>query len=1776
MIVGMHNMLKEYYKFLCRRLITWGRSVPISKGDRYVLNFESDEQVESFMRTLAQDQEMLPFQLSSTISNRKGLAFEIGPRDRKLVIVSTVDVTPDYLVNLRNRIGQQQGIWANTALLFVSNKVLDSINSGAKNIGRQGGPFNTDALRKNVNEEIQASQKLSPHDKNVLEYMVQAIYDGEQKLTLMDFADAYGIIEKGFLDNDDYVKMGYFQDRGLASYSSIEDRLKDNHTDFVNIRLLHGFGDIKARISKIVDGESLIRELSGENWESVDYKRVVDGKDRLKNNKKINLNYLAEKLTAVNPELQIWDRPKNQKKAGQRTRNIIIFNSDCQNNVTVRFPFDAALQNKYAKPARKTYQHLKSVETAKHELVLQFTDLSSDNPESVKVSYKHHNVGSLNFVFNILILPFDSHFMEDLRPYCGVQVKKEDQANLMIPDDMDSFTVGLGEQSDTLQVESISELNGLDVSNVNRVKIKFDQLVLSDESQDSFAITVNKVPVTFRLFDNDNKKIQPRSALSIEHYRREHEYDGQYADDKIIFGSKVDNTFKNQRTFFNLESEEVHTGKLTSEMENLELSEQLTTLYGQLLKALRQRNTLMSLVNWDEKITSLVKAILRQVKGEIDQTEGGVEVPKTVRNIARIGEYFHNGEIMYSPLNPMLLSYQLQVEMNIGSESLSQTIQRKLSPVHLVPFIKRNSINYRGYSSRNAPRWLCYSEATLAKSSDVTQAIVTERLKDFKKHFNYLFSISSNSVYNVKFVNVTDEKPVIKSLVDYLVSELKEKGQSIKGINPINVYMVNASHDANNSEFNEFYQLISSEDFTNFFMEPLKKIKDISDEEIIEMLKDKINVFYEYSANQHFHITFYQFKNKLMLQGADRNKLEINYSLDGIIGGTEYTRIQGSLKDGFGTKNLDEKNTAQTIDFAKSWNELLVATTQRHASMNHGMTLINSIEEVDSQAFQKQFDSSNWVTVLNPEVKLDYFNKLSGAIYVIHYTDYTNSANYESITLTEQVKQYTTILSENLPNNIKRRDDTDYINNIIKTFNIINGEWLLRLVSHRDQQLTVKEKLSILTVTKEMAGILKYDGVVWIPLSLEEILRVSGSFVGENRNDAVFSAKSLGEMGKISDDLLFMGLWKKEGKFRISFLPTEVKVGLNPSGVIDKAVQQVRHTAKVLNSTLAIAKNFKSKFYLDFFMKLYFANAEKLYTNGEMSQTEFDQLQDAKYQIIQGNLVLDNSILSKYQYKVVFSLKKDHINRQIRGNDDYTLIEVPEDDAYSFAGQETNKLVNEIQTNRFGFDKERLLSGCNGAPAVTNLDAMKRLDDENITESNHDDTESAEDKRVVSAKNVAEGESLDYSVKEDHESLGLDDGNGTAVPASQNTSIQVTDSAASSTGQTSMQTRPTIENKNQMNSENVTSQDKKDGPRLLLGTVDGSTDKMFWEYGNNQLSNRHMLITGKSGQGKTYFIQTLLLEFAKAKMDTLVVDYTDSYMSNQLDPILKDNVKNINQHIVLQKGLPINPFIAQQMDIDSYHQLEDVSVVAQRVAEVLDFVFNLGIQQKSQLITIMTSGMEKDPDYTFTTLKHDLLGSGESLDQKIYGRLQPLLMRDPFTYKENFDWANYFGTTGRINIIQLSGYPASIQNAMIEFLLWDLMNYAKINSDKKLIYPVFLDEVQNLNFDRDSPTFKILTEGRKFGFSGLFATQSLSSVKGEVDAIYNAAEQVHFLPPETQTKAIAKLLSSNRSDQAKIEQSLAVLRKGQCLISGPAQAGSGKLVKQLNVVNIDDLASRLD
>lgn len=137
-----------------------------------------------------------------------------------------------------------------------------------------------------------------------------------------------------------------------------------------------------------------------------------------------------------------------------------------------------------------------------------------------------------------------------------------------------------------------------------------------------------------------------------------------------------------------------------------------------------------------------------------------------------------------------------------------------------------------------------------------------------------------------------------------------------------------------------------------------------------------------------------------------------------------------------------------------------------------------------------------------------------------------------------------------------------------------------------------------------------------------------------------------------------------------------------------------------------------------------------------------------------------------------------------------------------------------------------------------------------------------------------------------------------------------------------------------------------------------STD-VYWEFGSPQMANRHLLITGTSGQGKTYSIQTMLYELAKGNVSSVVFDYTEGFRLDQLEPEFVDSMHNkINQHIVKIQGVPINPFKRQEQDFAGMKIQDTPADVAGRFANILTHVYGFGEQQYAAIYEATRVGME--------------------------------------------------------------------------------------------------------------------------------------------------------------------------------------------------------------------------
>lgn len=365
--------------------------------------------------------------------------------------------------------------------------------------------------------------------------------------------------------------------------------------------------------------------------------------------------------------------------------------------------------------------------------------------------------------------------------------------------------------------------------------------------------------------------------------------------------------------------------------------------------------------------------------------------------------------------------------------------------------------------------------------------------------------------------------------------------------------------------------------------------------------------------------------------------------------------------------------------------------------------------------------------------------------------------------------------------------------------------------------------------------------------------------------------------------------------------------------------------------------------------------------------------------------------------------------------------------------------------------------------------------------------------------------------------------------------------------------------------------------RILIGTRSNG-EPAYWQFGHPRLDNRHMLIFGASGSGKTYGIQCLLAEMAQQHLRSLIVDYTDGFLPQQVEPRFS-TVAAPKNHFVVTERLPLNPFRRQRQIIDPSKPAieENPYQVATRIESIFASVFAMGDQQSAALIRVLQAGIEEEPGFVLDGILPRLRAdsqNGESLANK----LEPLIKSEPFRPGEESAWEEMLSSPANwVHVLQLKGLAREIQKMVTEFALWDLWDYVQNTGSKDRPIPVVLDEIQNLDHSSDSPIDKMLREGRKFGLALMLATQTTSQFNQEQrDRLFQAGHKLIFKPATTEIDRFAQLLAQSPAGLSKAEwgRRLASLEKGQCWSLGRVLKSAGTFKEEAVLVSVTPLEKR--
>lgn len=365
--------------------------------------------------------------------------------------------------------------------------------------------------------------------------------------------------------------------------------------------------------------------------------------------------------------------------------------------------------------------------------------------------------------------------------------------------------------------------------------------------------------------------------------------------------------------------------------------------------------------------------------------------------------------------------------------------------------------------------------------------------------------------------------------------------------------------------------------------------------------------------------------------------------------------------------------------------------------------------------------------------------------------------------------------------------------------------------------------------------------------------------------------------------------------------------------------------------------------------------------------------------------------------------------------------------------------------------------------------------------------------------------------------------------------------------------------------------------RIWLGSDMKNGEKIYWEFGNKSLNNRHLLINGNSGCGKTYCIQGLLMSAARQGVSSVVFDYTGGFTLDKLDKTFVDCMgDNIQQRIVYVEGISVNPFKRGSINAAGKFFKEKDTSIAQRIAEIFKNVYSFGDQQASSVYqAVMNCLKSYDENITLRQMDKELDNLKAST---VRSKILPLIDSDLFVQGEDFDWGNLRDSDeGIIYVVQFDGFTRDIQMLLTEILLWDIWNFCVMTGDETKPFILVMDEAQNLDHGEKSPSAKILTEGRKFGISGWYATQFMKPQLSddEIQRLQQSGQKLYFCPPDDGVDTVAKNLDTTPQGKKDWAARLKKLRKGECVTSGSMSKNNKWTVYPPKVIKVPSMQERL-
>ncbi|WP_281647965.1 DNA phosphorothioation-dependent restriction protein DptH [Parendozoicomonas sp. Alg238-R29] len=1216
----------------------------------------------------------------------------------------------NFISTLRDEVAGQSEAMAGSALLVVHNSLLDTLINSAEDLAAQDAVWSPETIERRLQKHFNSEVKTCQLTLNLLSWQTALIK--EEGDSMFGFEPLFNAVATG--KEPDLTSLGLLPDTALVlnnSEKQIQKRLEDNRQLKEEIATVveHFPEEISERLSDFGD-KFIEKHITGDepDWATLDIQNFWDEMDSQKNQALAFHTIESETCKLVGP------RNKSESSAGKREKHLILLAGEETFSVPLKVTF---FGNDIEKRqfSIKNNKELETLELKGKKTKGKFT-LATEIPWSGKPTYLtlrlDRTKSSEKHTFHILVLQdeqfhlaaFENRFLINPANKKKLLVLQTDEHELVVNPAL-TDTQQLSNNNQVISTSEYGVVNYQELyeqSDIVQFEVECEGSLLKfqiegEVGQDSLTLPLLMDEGRFNLLFNDS-------------------YNGQFIPTKgrVVLDNQENRVFFNRLKLLELEHQLIEqnwlylsdkaNGESIKALNIARFAPDLYEAWQGLSKYFTGKRTQPSLASWGPELVEKTRAYVDAYIEQLDALPLDKNLTVEARQLLQIGYVSAEGKEYISPLHPLVLAYYLQLvdsiradEANRSFKNLPPVTRKRLNPRGLLPFMFSNEHGfcYTQVIDEN-PFWL-----EVVPRQDTSYAFVTklvrEKVEEFIKTFGELFSQVDSAPLIINSINNGENKEVFQGLLSYYQSHLLDS----RCIH-VNLY----DNTLCETEFDRFAEMGSYDLIKQAYRLDKGKARENADT-IIDLLRTRLS-FSKFKHEEqegepkqqtYAHLSFFKNNQKIDCVDIDMTKHTSGLACGGLLNGESSRSEHGSYYTAFGLENIDAEQPH--LKLAQLIGRLLKPARKANTVYANNSSIGLAVSDVFRTQLELSYASSIWTTVIDPKVTLDFFQSKDQLL--IHYSDqYTSSAGYDAITVTQQKDLYRRMLSQG--------DD-----DLIGEYNAFNGEWLLKMIT--DQEKEQKAKHGVVGAWKVVSTLLGSSDITWVPLSVAEMIRVAGN-IGLNMSEGDFARYHKDDKfkGKISDDILFAGF--RDG--RLYLLPVEVKTGNHGSASLEKAREQALALGRYMEEGLLAPQTLEGKIYRGLFIRQVLMQIEKYQLYHVFEDRYFDEILNNREYWLQGDYTLGH--VNDYPKGMVVA----HLSGEAAAKtktaviDDVLQLEIPE----GFLDMLVAKPLGELQpmlteANNLAIPKEYYMaSGLEGSA----LEQPTETEDDSDTETSEEPT----------------------------------------------------------------------------------------------------------------------------------------------------------------------------------------------------------------------------------------------------------------------------------------------------------------------------------------------------------------------------------------------------------------------------------------------------------------------